>query len=69
MVDELITPKLQMRIFEMYPEVSFRARNGGQTLKHRKLDREGKQERLALLLRNYLAITPIPPLPSFSMTR
>ena len=53
-VDDLITPELQMRIFEVHPEVSFRALNGGQSLKHRKLDREGKEERLKLLLPHYL---------------
>ena len=55
-VDELITPELQMRIFEVHPEVSFRALNRGQSLKHRKLDREGKEERLKLLLPHYPAI-------------
>jgi predicted RNase H-like nuclease len=55
-VDELITPELQMRIFEVHPEVSFRTLNGGQALKHRKLDREGKEERLALLQPHYPAI-------------
>ena len=55
-VDELITPELQMRIFEIHPEVSFRTLNGGQSLKHRKLNKEGKQERLNLLLLHYPAI-------------
>jgi predicted RNase H-like nuclease len=55
-VDELITPEMQVRIFEVHPEVSFWALNGGQSLKHRKLDREGKEERLKLLLPHYPAI-------------
>jgi predicted RNase H-like nuclease len=55
-VDALITPELQMKIFEVHPGVSFRALNGGQSLKHRKLDRQGKEERLTLLLRHYPAI-------------
>ena len=55
-MDELITPALQARIFEVHPEVSFWALNGGQSLKHRKLNREGKEERLKLLLRHFPAI-------------
>lgn len=55
-VDELITPALQTRIFEVHPEVSFWALNGGQSLKHRKLNREGKAERIKLLLQHYPTI-------------
>jgi predicted RNase H-like nuclease len=55
-VDELITPELQMRIFEVHPEVSFWALNGGQSLKHKKLIKEGNEERLKLLLPHYPAI-------------
>jgi predicted RNase H-like nuclease len=55
-VDEVITPELQMRIFEVHPEVSFWALNGGQALKHRKLNKEGKEERLKLLLPHYPGI-------------
>ena len=55
-VDELITPELQMWIFEVHPEVSFWALNGGKPLKHRKLNKQGKEERLELLLPHYPAI-------------
>lgn len=55
-VDDLMTPELQTWVFEVHPELSFWALNERQPLKHRKLDREGKEERLALLLRHYPAI-------------
>ncbi len=55
-VDELIMPALQARIFEVHPEVSFWALNGGQSLKYRKLNREGKGERTKLLLPHYPTI-------------
>ena len=40
------------RIHEVHPEVSFRAMNGGQPLKHRKKSAGGALERLALLARH-----------------
>ena len=55
-VDEVMTPEVQSRVFEVHPEVSFWALNGRQSLKHRKLAREGKAERLNLLLPHYPAI-------------
>jgi predicted RNase H-like nuclease len=55
-VDELITPDLQTRIFEIHPEVSFWALNGRRSLKHGKYKREGKDERLGLLFPHYPAL-------------
>ena len=55
-VDDLITPVLQTWIFEVHPEVSFWALNGRQSLKHAKLKKEGKAERIKLLLPHYPAI-------------
>lgn len=39
-VDDVMTPEVQRRVFEVHPEVSFWALNGRQSLKHRKLARE-----------------------------
>ncbi len=55
-VDDLMTPELQTWVFEVHPELSFWALNGERPLKYAKLEREGKEERLALLLRHYPAI-------------
>jgi len=55
-VDDLMTTELQTWVFEVHPEVSFWALNGEQSLKYRKLDREGREERLALLARHYAGI-------------
>lgn len=55
-VDDLMTPKLQTRVFEVHPDVSFWALNGKQPLKHKKDKREGRWERLRLLLPHYPAI-------------
>ena len=52
-VDDLITPDLQTWIFEVHPEVSFWALNGKCPLKHAKHKREGREERLNLLLPHY----------------
>jgi len=52
-VDKLVTPKLQTWVFEVHPEVSFWMLNGRQPLKHRKSTREGREERLQLLLLHY----------------
>ena len=55
-VDELMTPELQTWVFEVHPEVSFYTLNGRQSLKHSKHEREGKDERMRLLLPHYPAI-------------
>jgi predicted RNase H-like nuclease len=55
-VDNLMTPELQMWVFEVHPEVSFWALNEQRPLTFRKLDREGKEERLCLLRRHYPTI-------------
>lgn len=55
-VDDLLTPEIQERVFEVHPEVSFWAPNGRRSLKHRKLDKEGREERLRLLLSHYPTI-------------
>jgi predicted RNase H-like nuclease len=53
-VDDLMTPEVQRWVFEIHSELSFWALNGRQPLKHRKGDREGKEERLSLLIGQYL---------------
>ena len=55
-VDELMTPELQMWVFEVHPEVSFYSLNVRQPLKHSKHERDGKDERLRLLLPHYPSI-------------
>ena len=55
-VDDLMTPELQTRVFEVHPEMSFWAINGKQPLKHAKLNKEGREERLRLLLPHYPTI-------------
>jgi predicted RNase H-like nuclease len=42
-VDDLMTPEIQRWVFEVHPEVSFYALNGRHSLKHRKHEREGKE--------------------------
>jgi predicted RNase H-like nuclease len=55
-VDDVMTSALQARVFEVHPEMSFWAINGKQPLRHPKLKKEGREERLSLLLSHYPAI-------------
>ncbi len=55
-VDDLMTPEMQTWVFEVHPEVSFYILNGRHSLKHSKHKKEGKVERLQLLLPYYPAI-------------
>jgi len=48
-VDRLMTPKLQDRVVEVHPEVSFHELNGGRPLAAPKKKPEGCAQRLALL--------------------
>jgi predicted RNase H-like nuclease len=52
-VDNLMTPELQTWVFEVHPEVSFYTLNARHPLKHSKHEREGKDERLRLLMPQY----------------
>lgn len=52
-VDDLMTPELQTWVFEVHPEVSFYTLNDGHSLKHSKHERQGKDERIQLLLPHY----------------
>jgi predicted RNase H-like nuclease len=47
------------RIHEVHPEVSFRAMNGGRPLRHRKKSAGGALERIALLNREGIDLTPL----------
>jgi predicted RNase H-like nuclease len=51
-----MTPELQASIFEVHPEISFWALNGRRPLRHKKYKREGRAERLRLLLPHFPAI-------------
>lgn len=55
-VDNLMTTELQEWMFEVHPEMSFYTLNGRQALKHSKHEREGKSERMQLLLPHYPGI-------------
>lgn len=44
-VDDVMTPVLQRRVFEVHPEVSFYAMNGGQPAVYSKKTSEGREER------------------------
>jgi len=48
-VDHLMTPQLQQRVFEVHPELCFRALNDGETLLSDKSEAEGHRERWDLL--------------------
>ena len=48
-IDAAITPELQSRVFEVHPEVSFCAMNGGTPLQHTKKTAEGADLRRRLL--------------------
>lgn len=52
-VDELMTPELQKRVFEVHPEVSFWALNDKRAMRDKKSSQEGKEERLKVLLPCY----------------
>lgn len=48
-VDDLMTPKLQQRVREIHPEISFWALNGKKPTKHKKKKLTGRSERMRLL--------------------
>jgi predicted RNase H-like nuclease len=58
-VNDYLTPELQGRIFEVHPEVSFTALNGGIPLKSRKSTAAGFDERRALLTARS-GLAPVP---------
>lgn len=60
-VDRVMTPALQARVFEVHPELSFAAMNGGRPVLAPKRTARGAEERLALLAR---AGVPVPERPS-----
>lgn len=57
-VDLWITPKRHARIREMHPEISFCVASG-EALRYSKKTAEGRQERLAILLRHGLSFDPV----------
>jgi predicted RNase H-like nuclease len=67
-VDHWITPKKHARIREIHPEISFCIAFGG-PLRYSKKTAEGRQERLAILLRNDLSFDPIQERKRLSSTR
>jgi predicted RNase H-like nuclease len=60
-VDRVITPALQARVFEVHPELSFAAMDGGRPVLAAKRTADGAKQRLALLAR---AGVPVPERPS-----
>lgn len=64
-VDDYLTPECQERIFEVHPEVSFTALNGGTTIKSRKSRDEDFRERHALLV----AKSGLLPIPTMRLSR
>ena len=50
-VDRVMTPDLQSRVFEVHPELSFAAMNGGEPVRAPKRSATGAKERRALLQR------------------
>ena len=52
-VDRLMTPDLQKRVFECHPEVSFALMNSGDPMTFRKSTREGRKERVRLLIQQF----------------
>jgi len=52
-VDQVVSPGLQHWVYEVHPELSFRALNGGRAMKHGKLSLNGRRERLRLLSKLY----------------
>jgi predicted RNase H-like nuclease len=60
-VDRVMTPELQSRVFEVHPELSFAAMDGGRPVLAPKRSAQGSARRLALLRR---AGIPVPERPS-----
>jgi predicted RNase H-like nuclease len=60
-VDRVMTPALQARVFEVHPELSFAAMDGGRPVVAPKRTARGSAERRALLVR---AGVPVPERPS-----
>jgi predicted RNase H-like nuclease len=60
-VDRVMTPALQARVFEVHPELSFAAMDGGRPVPAPKRTAEGAKQRLALLAR---ARVPVPERPT-----
>ena len=52
-VDAFMTPDLQARVLEGHPEVSFTLMNGGTPMTFKKVEREGRNERLRLLVHHF----------------
>jgi len=48
-VDDLMTPKLQQRVREIHPEISFWALNDKKPMQHKKIRVVGRRERMKLL--------------------
>jgi predicted RNase H-like nuclease len=59
-VDSVITPRLQKRIFEVHPELSFMAMNRGRPLGARKKERAGRDERYRLLCEAGIHVPSLP---------
>ncbi len=57
-IDALITPADQTRLGEGHPEVAFARLNGGRACRHSKRTRDGREERIALLMRHGVADPP-----------
>jgi predicted RNase H-like nuclease len=60
-VDRVITPALQARVFEVHPELSFAAMDGGRPVLAPKRTADGAEQRLVLLAR---AGVPVPERPT-----
>lgn len=60
-VDRVMTPALQARVFEVHPELSFAAMDGGRPVPAPKRTADGAKRRLALLAR---AGVPVPERPT-----
>lgn len=54
-LDLLITPQVQERVFEVHPELSFSAM-AGRPMSHYKRTREGRDQRLALLRKEFVDV-------------
>jgi len=60
-VDRVMTPALQGRVFEVHPELSFAAMDGGRPVMAPKRTARGASERLALLARAGVPVPERPP--------
>jgi len=60
-VDRVMTPALQGRVFEVHPELSFAAMDGGRPVMAPKRTARGASERLALLARAGVRVPERPP--------